>query len=178
MEFYLSFNGSLSTTGHAKQKFVYRRAFLKQLKKLDQHYKDNGVSERIGFTHDKLKRVGAFNFLPLVARDGGQEVNLEITLLSHLGPGGKKQSTGDLDNLLKVLIDGLRMAQNHNEIRNELPQEGEETFFCLLEDDQVIRNIQVTHNKLFFPSKNLHKAKGQEMFAMIKVTIVPKFPDW
>ena len=178
MEFYLSYHGSLSTTGHAKQKFLYRRTFLKQLKELDQHYKNNGVSERIGFSSDKLQRVGTFNFLPLVTRNGKQEVLLDITLLSQLGPGGSKQSAGDLDNLLKALIDGLRMAQNINEIRNELPETGEDPFFCLLEDDQVIRNIQVTHNKLFFPSKNFNKAKGQEFFILIKVTIVPKFPDW
>ena len=178
MEFYLNYHGTLSTTGHAKQKFIYRRVFLKQLKMLDEHYKEYGVSKRLGFTSEKVRQVGPFEFFPLVTRDGNQEVMLDITILSQTGPGGGKQSSGDLDNLLKSLIDGLRMAQNSNEIRSELPEEGEKPFFCLLEDDQVIRNIQVSHNKLFFPSKNLNKAKGQEIFALIKVTIVPKFPDW
>lgn len=178
MEFYLNYHGTLSTTGHAKQKFLYRRTFLKQLKTLDEHYKVNGVSERLGFTEDKIREAGAFKFLPLVTRDGPQEVLLDITLLSQTGPGGSKQSHGDLDNLLKALIDGLRMAQNANEIRSELPEAGETPFFCLLEDDQIVKNIHISHNKLFFPSKNLNKTKGQEIFALIKVTIVPKFPDW
>lgn len=178
MEFYLNYHGTLSTTGHAKQKFIYRRAFLKQLRELDEYYKASGVSEKMGFSADKIKSVGPFKFLPLVTRDEGLEVELEIVLLSQMGPGGNKQSHGDLDNLLKSLIDGLRMAQNANEIRSERPEKDETPFFCLLEDDQVIRNIHISHKKLFFSSKNFVKGRSQEIFALIKVKIAPKFPTW
>ena len=177
MEFYLSYQGVLSTTGHAKQKFLYRRVFLKQLRELYEYYKEHGIAEKIGFV-EKIKTVGPFQFLPLVGKESDQEVSLEVVLLSQMGPGGKKQSVGDLDNLLKSLIDGLRMAQNINEVRNEKPEEGEEPFFCLLEDDQVVKNIQISHRKLFFGSKKLVKGRGQEIFAFIKVTIAPKFPSW
>jgi hypothetical protein len=177
MEFYLNYHGTLSTTGHAKLKFQYRRAFLQQLKELDLYYKLNKVPDEIGFSLKKLKVVGPFKFLPLVTRDSNLEVDLEIVLLSQMGPGGEKQSYGDLDNLLKALIDGLRMAQNANEIRNEVPGPGEEPFFCLLEDDQVIRNINISHKKLFFAAqKTGKKGRSQEIFALIKVKIAPKFP--
>ena len=164
MEFYLKYHGSLSTTGHAKQKFLYRRAFMQQLKELDAYYKLHGVSERIGFVDEKIREVGPFAFLPLVTRDAGQEVLLDIVLLSHNGPGGNKQSHGDLDNLLKSLIDGLRMAQNSNEIRNEKPDKGESPFYCLLEDDQVIKNIRISHHNLFFSSQNRKKGGGGRRF--------------
>ncbi len=179
MEFYLNFSGQLLTTGHAKLKFLYRRAFLEQLRELDEYYKANGVPEHMGFSPSKIKSVGPFKFLPLVTRDSNLEVDLEIVLLSQMGPGGEKQSFGDLDNLLKALIDGLRMAQNANEIRNEVPEKGETPFLCLLEDDQVIRNIQISHKKLFFPSKNVvKKGRAQEIFALIRVKIAQKFPSW
>jgi hypothetical protein len=179
MEFYLNYQGALSTTGHAKLKFVYRRAFLKQLKELDEYYKLNNIPEHMGFSMSKMKQVGPFKFLPLVTRDSNTEVDLDIVLLSQMGPGGEKQSFGDLDNLLKSLIDGLRMAQNANEIRNETPDFGEDPFFCLLEDDQVIRNIQISHKKLFFASKSTERrGRAQEIFALIKVKIAHKFPAW
>ena len=179
MEFYLNYQGTLSTTGHAKLKFIYRRAFLKQLKQLDEYYKANGVPDHMGFSKEKLKTVGPFQFLPLVTRNSNLEVDLDIVLLSQMGPGGDKQSFGDLDNLLKALVDGLRMAQNANEIRNEVPGVGETPFHCLLEDDQVIRNIQISHKKLFFASKASEKrGRAQEIFALIKVKIAHKFPSW
>ncbi len=179
MEFYLNYNGTLLTTGHAKLKFIYRRTFLRQLKELDEYYKSNGVPEHMGFSSSKIKEVGPFKFLPLVTRDSNLEVDLDIILLSQMGPGGEKQSFGDLDNLLKALIDGLRMAQNANEIRNEVPGKGEAPFLCLLEDDQVIRNIQISHKKLFFPTSGyVKKGRAQEIFALIKVKVAQKFPSW
>jgi len=180
MEFYLNYKGTLSTTGHAKLKFIYRRAFLKQLRELDEYYKTSGLPEHMGFSAEKLKVVGPFQFIPLVTRNSNLEVSLDIVLLSQTGPGGDKQSFGDVDNLLKVLIDGLRMAQNANEIRNELPGKGESPFLCLLEDDQVVKSIKITHNKYFFSSKEVVKKgrSGQEFFVLIKVKVAEKFPTW
>ena len=146
---------------------------------MDEYYRTNGVPDSMGFSPEKIKTVGPFQFLPLVTRDSNLEVDLDIVLLSQMGPGGEKQSFGDLDNLLKALIDGLRMAQNANEIRNELPGKDETPFHCLLEDDQVVRNIHISHKKLFFPSKNMmKKGRAQEIFALIKVKIAQKFPSW
>lgn len=175
MEFYLNYHGVLSTTGHAKQKFMYRRVFAKQLQELYRYYQGKNIPEAMEVLFKTTISVGPFQFLPLITNDSNREVDLEIVLLSQSGPSGGKQSVGDLDNLLKSLIDGLRMAQNMNEVRREKPTEGESPFFCLLEDDQVIRNITISHKKLFFPSKKPVPGRAQEIFALIKVKIVSKF---
>lgn len=174
MEIFLSYQGTISTTGHTRQKFTYRRAFLAQLKLLDAYLREQEAPESETFSPGKIRPVGAFNFLPLVTKSCKKVIDLEITLLSHAEPScNHNYPTGDLDNLLKALLDGLRMAQNKNEIRSELPGEGETPFLCLLEDDQMVRHINIRHDRLLFTEK---KVGQNEIFTLIKVSILPKFP--
>jgi hypothetical protein len=177
MEFFLSYQGSLFTTGHVKQKFKYRRTFMTQLMELDQYLKDHKVPSHLGFAPEKMRSVGPFRFLPLITTSCENVVDIDITLLSLCEPCcAKGYPTGDIDNILKAILDGLRMAQNQNEIRNETPQAGENPFYCLMEDDQIIRNIQVKHERLLFPTSK--KLTEKEIFALIKVRIAPKFNGW
>lgn len=178
MQFYLKYQGKVSTRGHTKQKFEYRRNFLMQLRKVHTYLENHSVTDEVGFSRTKLREVGEFKFLPLVTKQCQKVVDLDLTILSHMEPCCRyNYPTGDIDNLLKVLLDGLRMPQNANEIRKELPLDGEEPFYCLLEDDQFVRNIQVRHDKLFFPLQNIPvETHGTEVFVMICVTISPKIP--
>lgn len=176
MEFYLSLKGPISTTKHTQVKFQYRRYFLTQLRELQKHLCENGLPEEHLFSKSKMRHVQDFAFVPLVTKDAGYVVDLDIVLLSQSEPAClANYPTGDLDNILKALIDGLRMAQNANEVRKEKPQKGENPFYCVLEDDQIIRNIQIRHDKYLFPEvKDLQGKK--EVFALIKISVVPKFP--
>ncbi|MBS0585877.1 MAG: hypothetical protein JSR76_06215 [Verrucomicrobia bacterium] len=178
MQFYLKYQGKVSTRGHTKQKFEYRRNFLSQLKRVHCYLDSYNMSEEIGFCEKKIRKVGPFTFLPLVTKQCQKVVDLDLTILSHMEPCCKHNyPTGDIDNLLKVLLDGLRMPQNSNEIRKEEPLEGESPFYCLLEDDQFIRNIQVRHDKLFFPLQNMpSEIHGTEVFVIIRITTFPKIP--
>ena len=176
MEFYLTFQGPVSTTGHAASKFKVRRSIHTQLKKLSEHYKDHDVPAAHSFGTEKMKRVEDFLFLPLVTTSCKKVIDLDITLLSHREPHcNKKYPTGDIDNLLKILLDGLRMAQNKNEIRSHSPNEGETPFYCLMEDDQYVNEVKIRHGKLLFPIHGVKKTKNFEVFALILVKIRPKF---
>lgn len=174
MEIYLSYQGSISTTGHTRLKFQYRRHFLPQLREAHAFHEENDLPEASTFCEDKIREIGAFKFLPLITLNCKKVVDLDIVLLSHFEPGNvKRYPTGDTDNLLKALLDGLRMAQNKNEIRSEVPHEDETPFYCLLEDDQIVRNIQLRHDRLLFPVCAAPDKK--EVFVLIKVIILPKF---
>ena len=67
---------------------------------------------------------------------------LDITMLRPEPPGKVIQS-GDIDNRIKTLLDGLRMPK----VEQELPN-GEIPFFCLLKDDNLITRISVNTDRL------------------------------
>lgn len=174
MEIYLTYQGTISTRGHAKEKFKHRRSIHDQLQNVWNHHKEMGIDYKHTFCPEKIKCVGDFRFLPLVTKSCHKIIDLEFTVLSNCEPGCDKQyPTGDIDNILKVLIDGLRMAQTMNEVRDEKPHSGENPFLCLLEDDQMIRNINIRHEKLYFP-KGSSKGQAKEIFVLIRVMIYPK----
>jgi hypothetical protein len=61
-------------------------------------------------------------------------------------------SAGDLDNRIKTLIDALRKPHSANELRgNEIPAPGEDPFFCLLEDDDLVTALSVETDMLLDP---------------------------
>lgn len=53
---------------------------------------------------------------------------------------------GDLDNQLKTLLDALRQPHATRELPtpDETPDEGEDPFFCLLEDDQLVTRVDLS----------------------------------
>jgi hypothetical protein len=71
-------------------------------------------------------------------------------MLRPEAPGQTVISGGDIDNRLKTLFDALRMPLP-GEI-HELPGEGREPFFCLLQDDSLVNNISITTDLLLGPT--------------------------
>jgi hypothetical protein len=62
---------------------------------------------------------------------------------------GSAIGAGDLDNRIKTLIDTLRRPLNANKARgNEMPAEGEDPFYCLLEDDRLVSHLEVETDTL------------------------------
>jgi len=175
MEIYLSYKGNISTTGHTKQKFKIRRHLLPQLRQLLTYHEENDIPKEHTFSIEKRRYVGDFIFLPLVSINCCKVVDLEIVLLSHFEPACTKHyPTGDIDNLLKSLLDGMRMPQNMNEVRSEKPQQNEDPFLCILEDDQLVRNIHIRHDRLLFANTE-GKKDPKEIFVLVKAIILPKF---
>lgn len=162
MEFTLVYQGPLKATAKPEHKQVLRRAFHKQLKVLWtqpplnmygppkgrflEDLRDNAAKSEISI----IQKVGGFRFAPLVTERLYLTAELDITLLKPEPPGSIITQGGDIDNRLKTLLDSLRMPKALNEISSgDSPGEGENPFFCLLEDDNLITKVSVaTHHLL------------------------------
>ena len=97
----------------------------------------------------------------------GLGCSLDITFLRRDNPGGPIESGGDLDNRIKVLFDGLRIPRTCSEVVAQ-PEQDEDPFFCLLEDDQLITDITVRTDKLLAPSESGEKV--HDVVLLIGVT--------
>jgi hypothetical protein len=175
MQLFLSYTGVTSTTGHVAKKFIYRRYFRPQLKEFQRHLCERDAPQEFCFNEENIKEVGDFKFLPLVTNACNKVIDFNFTFLSHYEPAnGLAFPTGDTDNHLKALLDGLRMPNTMNEIREEKPKKGEKIFHCLMEDDGIVRKINIDHQKLLFdrPGK---KKNEKEVFVLIEANIVPKY---
>lgn len=164
VEFRLIYKGRLPSEGKADSRVVAkhdaRRQFHRQLLMLwkehpylSKAYKSpwGGGDKRTIVEHlaDEYARCN-YRFLPLVNSKWGLGCVLDILFLRRDEPGGLIRHGGDIDNRIKVLLDGLRMPQVCSEVP-EPPQQDENPFFCLLEDDKLITEINVTTDRLLWP---------------------------
>jgi hypothetical protein len=109
--------------------------------------KDDG-SVPVETVADNYARCG-FRFVPLVRR--GMACSLKVLILRRDEPHKVFSGSGDLDGRVKTLMDGLRIPQQCSEIDGQVPQEGEDPFFCLLEDDRHIFDFEVITDRLLIP---------------------------
>jgi hypothetical protein len=106
-----------------------------------------GVAPRPGvrlidYIPSNFSRDG-YRFAPLVCEEFWLLCSLDILFLRRDFPAGVI-SAGDLDNRIKTLIDALRMPKGANELKGyEAPALGEDPFFCLLEDDDLVTGLTV-----------------------------------
>jgi hypothetical protein len=61
------------------------------------------------------------------------------------------------------------MPQTQDEIKNNTPGEGENPFFCLLEDDNLITKVSVTTDRLLEPLE-----PGNRYFVNLLITVRTK----
>jgi hypothetical protein len=66
-------------------------------------------------------------------------------------PGTIVTNGGDIDNRIKVLFDALCIPMGKHELGGAMPQDGEDPFYVLLEDDRLITRIGVTTDQLLIP---------------------------
>lgn len=117
-----------------------------------------------------------FNFLPLVSEKFGLLCSLDILFLRHDIPGSAI-SAGDIDNRIKTLIDALRLPRLENEfvgkdMQKIQPQDGEDPFYCLLEDDKQVSHFSVETDTLLEP-KGDNNADINRVSLVITVTLRP-----
>jgi hypothetical protein len=151
MEFRLLYNGPLpseTNRSHPLDKHRIRRAFHPQLKELWSQHKILRDNTDV-FAQDFERR--GFRFIPLVRERLVEICSLDILFLRRDHPGNLIRHGGDIDNRLKVLFDGLRIPESGELPSDAKPEDGEDPFFCLLKDDELITEVKVTTDRLFVP---------------------------
>jgi len=95
----------------------------------------------------------------------GLVCRLDILFLRRSPPGEIVKHGGDLDNRLKTLFDALRVPDS---IGDNWQPEGSETplFFCLLKDDALITEVNVSTDMLLEPAEiadpaSVHPSKSE-----------------
>jgi hypothetical protein len=155
MEFRLIYDGELlgasRNDSRSQHKHEVRRVFHQQLKRLAETYplfKGREMTEVMLITADRF-RLGNYRLLPIATGDLRLGCALDVLFLRYDQPGQTLLQSGDVDNRLKTLFDALRIPKV-GEWYGE-PQEGEDPFFCLLEDDSFITQLSLTTDLLLQP---------------------------
>ena len=108
-------------------------------------------------------------FVPLVRKGWHLSCRLAILFLRHDPPGALIKA-GDIDNRIKVLLDGLRMPKESNEMVGLTHDEGKTApFYCLMEDDDLITAFSVETDRL------LEVGDANQVQLVIKADVRPYF---
>ena len=116
-----------------------------------------------------------FHFVPLVTQELSLICGIEILFLRPDHPGGVLQS-GDIDNRLKTLFDALRMPSPDEVTKKISPSEGENPFYCLLEDDRLITKVSVDTDTLLQPIRE--EINDNDARLVITVKLRPAQLSW
>ena len=185
LKFTLTYEGTLKTGGpKADRKHDRRKEFHSQLKRLWEvnsllahwtlpvdKFRAAPASEVLAQRHAKL---GAFEFVPLITRELAVEAALQFHILR---PTTFKGQNADPDNIVKVLVDSLKMPQNNDELpHNSLPLENEKPLYVLMQDDSLVSKITSTSDELLYPIKGKSQIDRSDTRIMIEVYIRPNFP--
>jgi hypothetical protein len=169
VEFRLVYRGSLpagsSANSRATEKQAIRKALHPQLKEWwAQNSKWMGDAELIANNFDRC----GFRFAPVVSKKRCQNCSIYILFLRRDSPGNLITSGGDIDNRIKVLFDGLRMPTDRNETAGAVPDEDENPFFCLLEDDKLITEVHVVTDRLLTPVETGERKHDVELVIQVR----------
>lgn len=152
MNFTLTYDGKLKSNGDSLHKHEIRRVFHRQLVEL---WKASPLSRHRAPEEALTKAIGNYKFFPLTSSAREEVAELRITMLRpHTGPGYIIGEGGDIDNRLKTLFDSLRMPDKLEELpTGKQPVEGEDPFFCLLENDILVTGLSVRTDRLLEPDQ-------------------------
>ena len=179
MRFRLTYEGELlsssTKTPRAKHKHEIRKAFHPQLKRLweiEPNLRAIKTYDRSLPTIEEQNRNtqpgwvrlanlysrNGYRFVPLATKEDSLIAGVEILFLRPDTPGGVLKS-GDIDARLKTLFDALKMPSNADELGGyDVPADGEDPFFVLLEDDGLLSHVSIETDTLLEPTP---PAKGQ-----------------
>src|SRR6266851_10140679 len=159
MRFHLLFEGPLPSTGNANPKqprpaklaaiWAIRDSVNRQLLHLVSTHP--ALSGRSGpsrvLRHALIPPVWVegYRFFALARPGFRVKCGPKIDLLVNHHPGSVLTKTGDLDNRLKTLFDGLRIPASLQEIKGHKTQQelDADEYVCLLQDDALITSLQI-----------------------------------
>ena len=173
VEFRLVYKGSLPAHGSEvrKYKHMVRTALHPQLKELWHQHRFLQIN--LDYFARNYQRCG-FQFVPLINRDQGKSCVLDILFLRRDSPGNLVKSGGDIDNRIKILFDGLRIPQTCDEVSGQVPTADQDPFFCLLEDDAMITEVNITTDRLLVPTEEGERIHDVLLVIRVRTTI-PEF---
>ncbi len=153
MKFRLVYRGELKANGDPAHKHEIRRVFHRQLSNLWKDAPLCEIPQFINIDPDKgvalgMKR-GGFKFVPLISPRLDLVASLEILMLRPESAGNVITQAGDIDNRLKTLMDALQIPKDNQIPKSAVPQPGEEVFYCLLEDDNLVTSLDISTSKLY-----------------------------
>jgi hypothetical protein len=112
-------------------------------------------------------------FLPLVNSKSGLACALDILFLRRDPPGSPIITGGDIDNRLKVLLDGLKMPKDCSQLPAKWrPEPTQNPLYCLMEDDSLITEIKVTSDRLLVPPAADEHRNNVELVIHVTTKIV------
>ena len=191
VEFRLTYGGPLradtrSARDIANHKQDLRKCFHRQLARLwveRPHLKASFVGGEeefgIGFggLDNRMEELAArfqrngYRYVPLVTKDLEVSCAVDILYLRH-GPVGHIIQRQDIDNRIKTLFDALKMPGDLQDLGNHIsPSDGEDPFFCLVEDDSLITALSVQTDLLLEPPSEPTTSNDARL--LITVTIRP-----
>jgi hypothetical protein len=185
MEFTLHYRGPLKAASQKKKrkdhKHCLRKQFHKQLKEL---WKLPQLSEFQNAllvpepdaleSRTLLRRVGQYHFAPLISSYFDLVASLEIVMLRPEPEGRIFVRSGDIDNRLKTLLDALKVPNETAALPDNVPPSSDETFFCLLEDDSLITNVDIQTAHWLEPDAQ----DSDEVVLLLRVRTKPTRVTW
>jgi hypothetical protein len=157
----------LNSNGSRKDKHAIRTALSPQILDFSQREPLKGLSECFGeHPVDNYPYapcvVDRITFIPVVYEKLFLIAKLDILFLRPEDPGKVITQSGDLDNRIKTLFDGLRVPK-----ANELPPGTTcaDRVWCLLEDDALVTEFSVHTDRLLNPQN------ADDVLLVIAVTV-------
>jgi hypothetical protein len=180
MEFRLTYNGPLKSRSSAtlRDKHQIRKTFHNQLLTLWDREPLVSAKASLRDPHAEpgmislVERVDPFIFVPLVSERWFTIAEVDVLFLRHSPPGCLIGHGGDIDNRMKTLFDALRVPIVAELPAGEVPGEGEEPFYCLLQDDALVTALAVRTDQL------LARGSGNEVQLVIHVNVKPTKAIW
>jgi hypothetical protein len=84
-------------------------------------------------------------------------------------------SGGDIDNRLKVLIDGLKMPTQGQDLGQFTePVQGEDPFYCLPEDDGLTADLRVITDRLLLPVEDGEHGHDVELVIFVRTSVIDR----
>lgn len=160
MQFTLTYRGQLKSKASAMEKHSLRQHFHRQLAIL---WTEKPLVDCRNWLEPTstanswslLRPKEQFIFAPLVTEPLRAVVELNVVLLWPQAIGSIIVSGGDIDNRLKTLFDSLKMPSSPSDLPpSAQPVNGENPFFCLLEDDSLISKVTVATDRLLEPTSH------------------------
>jgi len=187
MEFTLHYRGPLKAANQRNKrkdhKHCLRRHFhnqLKELWKLPQlaEFQDALLvpGPDVVDRRTLLRRVGQYHFAPLVGSYFHLVARLEVVMLRPEPEGRIFQRSGDIDNRLKTLLDALKVPNEPAAMPANLPPPApdETPFFCLLEDDSFITNVDIRTAHWLEPDVQA----SDSVVLLLRIRTKPTRVDW